>query len=57
MDTKNLIVILLLLTVVGIRIYQKYGKKNQGGGDKGRNPGSSMPSSSDDDDYEPYSRR
>jgi hypothetical protein len=57
MDTKNIIVIVLLLTVVGIRIYQKYGKKNQGGSKKGGSQDSSMPASAGDDEYEPYSKK
>jgi Tfp pilus assembly major pilin PilA len=57
MDTKNIIIIVLVITVIGIRIYQKYGKKNQGGSSKGESQHSSMPASSGDDEYEPYSKK
>jgi Tfp pilus assembly major pilin PilA len=56
MDTKEIILITVILIFVGLRLYQKYAKKNQS--DAGSKTASGSPSSSSaGDDYEPYSKK
>ena len=57
MDTKQLLILLIVLAFVGFRIYQKYIKKDQANKDTKADSGSSFPSSRSDDDYEPYSKK
>jgi hypothetical protein len=60
MESKDIILFVLIFSVAGISLYRKYVKKNQGGktsqksGSAG-NTGSSF--SSVKDDYEPYSKK
>jgi Tfp pilus assembly major pilin PilA len=55
-DTIEIILLSAVLTVLGVRLYQKYIKKNQGKTGDGTSSGSSF-SSSSHDDYEPYSKK
>ncbi|HZY25895.1 MAG TPA: hypothetical protein VFE71_08730 [Bacteroidales bacterium] len=58
MDKKQIFIFAALLLVVGIRLYMKYIKKNQGNiGSDTKQSGTSFPSSSKDEDYEPYSKK
>lgn len=57
MSTSEIILIAALFAVAGILLYRKYVKKDTGksvAGNK-KEPGSSFPYVSKDDDYEPYS--
>ena len=59
MDTKDIVIFVVVFSYAGFRIYQKYFKK---GTDKSKEPlkGSNdqkFSASSKDDDYEPYSRK
>ncbi len=57
MDTFKIFLIVLALTVLAVRLYLKYVKKDKTGSGAG-SPGTSIPKSRDtDDDYEPYSKR
>jgi hypothetical protein len=58
MESKDILVIVLVITVFGISIYRKYMKKNKPGQYKQKpgHTGSSF-SSVRDDDYEPYSKK
>jgi hypothetical protein len=57
MDSKNIIVIVLILAFIGLRLYQRFGKKGQKEGGKGKTSGPSMQSLAGDDDYEPYAKK
>jgi hypothetical protein len=57
MDSKNIIVIVLILAFIALRLYQRFGKKGQKEGGKGKTSGPSMQSSAGDDDYEPYAKK
>ena len=59
MDKTQIAVVAAAIAILGIRLYQKYVKKNKGQMGSGNKPdsGTSMPSSSKDDDYEPYSKK
>jgi len=54
-DPVSLIVVISVLMVVGIRLYKKYSRKEKPAGLKSDSKGGL--SSSDADDYEPYSRK
>jgi hypothetical protein len=56
MDTKDIVIFAAVFTVLGIRLYQKYVKKDQNKSGTGTST-SGIPSSSKDDDYEPYSKK
>jgi len=61
MDKSQIIIIFALLAVVGIKVYQKYIKKDKtksGTGTENKSS-SGMPFSSDskEEDYEPYSKK
>ena len=58
MDTVEIIAITAAIAIVAVRIYQKYIKKdkNKSGTNSKTLPGSVFSSSSQDDDYEPYSK-
>ena len=59
MDKVEIIAISVALAVVAVRIYQKYIKKGAdkpGAGSK-KSSGSAFSSSSENDEYEPYSRK
>ena len=53
----EVIVIVLVFALLGVRLYQKYVKKNTVKPGKDVKPGSSFSTSSKDDDYEPYSKK
>jgi hypothetical protein len=61
METKDIFIIGFVIIFVGFRLYQKFYKKDAGKGNtsmgKSVTPGSAFPSSSKDDDYEPYSKK
>jgi hypothetical protein len=57
MRTTEIILISLAIVVVGVRLYQKYVKKNQGKLGSGSRTDSPLSSSSKDDDYEPYEKK
>jgi hypothetical protein len=59
MHNSQIILISVAIAVVGIRLYQKYVKngKSKSGTDVKSSSGTSMPSSSKDEDYEPYSKK
>ncbi len=57
MRTTEIILISVVIVVVGVRLYQKYVKKNQGKLGSGSGTDSSLSSSSKDDDYEPYLKK
>ena len=59
MDKTQIAVIAATVAILGIRLYQKYVKKNKDKIGSANKPdsGTSMPSSSKDDDYEPYSKK
>ncbi len=59
MDKTQVFIFVLLIAVLGFRIYQKYFSKNknkQGTGNKSSEGSQSSPSSKDDE-YEPYSKK
>jgi hypothetical protein len=56
-DNLQIILIAVALAFGGFRLYQKYIKKNDGKSGFQKNPGSSLTSTSKDDDYEPYQKR
>ena len=55
MENKEIILLAVVFAIVGVRLYQKYAKKNNPGAEKKPGKGSELISSSKDDDYEPYS--
>jgi hypothetical protein len=59
MDNKQIIIYAAIVAVVGIRLYQRLKKKdnNKPGSDTGKSTDTSFPSSSKQDDYEPYSKK
>ncbi len=57
MERTEIILLAVALAFAGVRLYQKYIKKNQAGSGKKGMPGSSLSSSTVDDDYEPYSKK
>jgi hypothetical protein len=59
MDKTQIIVFSAAIAFLAIRLYQKYVNKNKkkAGTDIKSHSGTSMPSSSKDDDYEPYSKK
>lgn len=57
MERTEIVLLSIALAFVGVRLYQKYIKKNQPGSGKKGITGSSFPSSAGDDDYEPYSKK
>jgi hypothetical protein len=59
MHNSQILLISAAFAVAAFRLYQKFIKKNKGksGTDINRQAGSSFPSSSKDDDYEPYSKK
>jgi hypothetical protein len=56
MEKKDIIILLLIFSVAGVRLYQKYGKKNQEKAENTNKSGSSF-SNMNDDGYEPYSKK
>ncbi len=59
MDKTQIIIFFAAMAFLAVRLYQKYIKKDKGksGTDAKGQPGSSFSSLSDDDDYEPYSKK
>ncbi len=59
MDSVKIIVIIAALAIGAVRLYQKYNKKNKekSGIETKASSGSTFPTSSFDDDYEPYSKK
>ena len=58
METRQIAVIVAVLAALAYRLYRKYGNKgniNTGSGSKPKN--TSFPSSSKDEEYEPYSKK
>jgi hypothetical protein len=58
MESKDILLFVLIFAALGFSLYRKYVKKNQSGkiGQKPGNPASSFPQVKDDD-YEPYSKK
>lgn len=59
MDKTQIILIAAIMAFLAIRLYQKYLKKDKGNSGSVKKPstGSGFPSTSKDDDYEPYSKK
>jgi hypothetical protein len=59
MHNSQVILISAVVAVVALRLYQKFVKKDKSKTGNETKPfsGSSMPSTSKDDDYEPYSKK
>ncbi len=59
MQKKDIIVFVAVAIFLAFRLYQRYTKKKNQNTDTAANTntGSGFPSSSKDDDYEPYSKR
>jgi len=58
MDRKNIIIFAAVFFAVAIRLYMKYIKKDNGKfGSEPKQSTTSFPSSSKDEDYEPYSKK
>jgi hypothetical protein len=59
MNTKDVILIIIVFFALGFSLYRKYIKKNQNKTGYGldKNSESSFPTKSDDDDYEPYANK
>ena len=55
MEKKEIIFLAVAFAIAGVRLYQKYVKKNNPGTERKPVKGSELISSSKDDDYEPYS--
>ena len=59
MDKTNIILLSAAMVFLAVRLYQKYKNKDKaksGDGTK-QSSGTSFPSSSKDEDYEPYSKK
>jgi hypothetical protein len=56
-NNLQIILIVAAFAFAGFRLYQKYIKKNIGKSGSQDKTGSSFPSTSKDDDYEPYQKR
>ena len=56
MDKVEIIVFSAVLVLVAVRLYQKYVKKSRGKQGSGNTKGTTF-SSSNEDDYEPYSKK
>jgi hypothetical protein len=59
MHNSQVLILSAVIAVAAIRLYQKFVKKDKGksGTEGNQRSGSSFPSSSKDDDYEPYSKK
>jgi hypothetical protein len=59
MDKSSIAIFAAVMGVAAFRLYQKYIKKdkNKTGSNSTIPSGTSMPSSSKEDDYEPYSKK
>jgi hypothetical protein len=56
-DKLEVVLFVAFFAFAGIRLYQRYFKKNDGKPGGVKKPGSSFASSSKDDDYEPYAKK
>jgi hypothetical protein len=56
-DQFSMAIAAAAIAYAGVRIYQKYFKKDKGGQNTPKKSGSSFSSPSKDDDYEPYSKK
>jgi Tfp pilus assembly major pilin PilA len=59
MHNSQILIIVAVIAFAGLRLYQKYVKKNNNNSGTGTKSasGTSFPSSSKDDEYEPYSKK
>lgn len=59
MHNYEIVIFVAAMAILAIRLYQRYIKKTKGnqGIDPKSATGTSFPSSSKDDDYEPYSKK
>jgi hypothetical protein len=57
MKTTEIILLVLVFLIAGMRLYKKYGTKKQPGKNPVESGGNISQSSVKDDDYEPYSGR
>ena len=57
MDNSKILVLAIAILALGFSIYRKYMKKNQNQGNTGSQSGSLFSSRTEDDDYEPYSKK
>jgi Tfp pilus assembly major pilin PilA len=58
MDKNQIIIIAAVLVAVGLRLYKNYAKKNNAKtGTDTKKSSISFPSDSNDDGYEPYSKK
>ncbi|MBK7132513.1 MAG: hypothetical protein IPH69_06725 [Bacteroidales bacterium] len=59
MEKKDIIIFAAVLAFLAVRLYQKYGKKDQKGtaNEKKISSDTTFFSTSKDDDYEPYSKK
>jgi hypothetical protein len=59
MDKTQIIIFSAAMVILAVRVYQKYIKKDKNKTETPVKPssGSSFPSSSKDEDYEPYSKK
>jgi hypothetical protein len=56
-DKQSIIFASALLAFAGFRLYKKYFQKDKGQVGQNKKKGSSFPSSRNEDDYEPYSKK
>jgi len=59
MDKTQIILFSAAMAFLALRLYQKYFKKdkNKSGAESNPNAGTAFPSSSKDEEYEPYSKK
>jgi hypothetical protein len=57
MEKSNIILLVAVFTFAGFRMYQKYAKKNGIKPEEKNRITTSFPSSTKEDDYEPYSKK
>ncbi len=57
MSKKDIIILVLVVIVVGFRLYQKYGKKGFPAGGSHTDTPKNQSDPSKDDGYEPYSKK
>ena len=59
MESKDIVLLIVVATALGFSLWRKFSKKNQGIFTPGHKPqsGSLFSSQSKDDDYEPYSNK
>jgi hypothetical protein len=56
MTSKDIIIFVAVFAALGFSLYRKYVKKNQSTHEPQNKPGTSFPTTKDDD-YEPYSKK